>query len=148
MIELLPDELLSDLIRCLPWKERIKNVELVSKRWNRVAWLAGWTDVNEFDNQHMEEKEASRNYGHRQHFNNQTLINIAGKWVSQPLRSPSPGVDSSFIGLPGPPMAFDPTLPKCPTSPTLQDIPPEQHNVGPHSEVIARWVVFVRARQV
>jgi hypothetical protein len=48
-IDRLDDELLARIIRLLWWRERIACVELVSRRWNRVAKWGGWRGFTEFN---------------------------------------------------------------------------------------------------
>lgn len=54
-IDSLPDELLARLILLLPWEERLRGVERVSKRWRRVSTKSGWSDFTVFDNQQSRE---------------------------------------------------------------------------------------------
>lgn len=52
-IDSLPNVLLARVILHLPWVDRLRSVELVSKRWRRVAIKSGWNDFTSFDNQHL-----------------------------------------------------------------------------------------------
>lgn len=53
-IDSLPDELLAKMILHLPWMERLRNTERVSKRWRRVARQSGWSDFTTLDNRQWE----------------------------------------------------------------------------------------------
>jgi F-box-like len=45
----LPDEVLAQIVRSLPWRDRISAAERVSRRWRRVAVDAGWGDFRQLD---------------------------------------------------------------------------------------------------
>lgn len=72
-IDSVPDEVLASILRLLPWRERIVNVERVSRRWRRVALEGGWSDWNVFNSREWEvprrnDGKFSLKVGLRQHF--------------------------------------------------------------------------------
>jgi len=50
LIDGLPDELLAKVLLLVPWGDRLRNLERVSKRWRRVVIERGWCNFIVFDN--------------------------------------------------------------------------------------------------